>query len=103
MTADSLVNGNPDAGNLARCIDGYGRSNFTAIEDFEDYVNLLDGQSKYFGEVWPNNANTVLCRSLELGLPENGSFPDTDKLLTLLDCKALILLWNCRSSASFEQ
>lgn len=54
-------------GTLIRCVDGYGnRTALSSIEKYATYVKLLESQSKYFGEVWPNNANTVLCRSLEL-------------------------------------
>lgn len=63
-----------DADVLIKCIDGYGRSNYTTIEDYENYIGLLDSQSKYFGEVWPNNAAGVLCRSFELQMPEGVEF-----------------------------
>jgi hypothetical protein len=81
----------PDVDTLVKCVDGYGKTNFTTLGDFEDYVEFLEGQSKYFGEVWPNNADGVLCRSLDLDLPKNGSFPGTlaNKTLTFLDFKAL--------------
>lgn len=41
----------PDVNTLVKCVDGYGRTNFTALDDFEDYVRFLEGQSKCFGEV----------------------------------------------------
>jgi hypothetical protein len=63
-----------DADVLIKCIDGYGRSNYTTIEDYENYIGLLDSQSKYFGEVWPNNAAGVLCTSFELQMPEGVEF-----------------------------
>jgi pimeloyl-ACP methyl ester carboxylesterase len=63
-----------DSDVMIKCVDGYGRSNYTTIEDYEDYVELLDSQSKWFGEVWPNNAAGVLCRSVELQIPEGVEF-----------------------------
>jgi pimeloyl-ACP methyl ester carboxylesterase len=63
-----------DVDTMIKCVDGYGRSNYTTIEDYEEYVDILDGQSKYFGEVWPNNADGVLCRSVKLQLPESVIF-----------------------------
>lgn len=69
LTASDLVNQfllpGQDSDVLIKCIDGYGRTNYTTIEDHENYIGLLDSQSKYFGEVWPNNAAGVLCRSVE--------------------------------------
>jgi hypothetical protein len=64
----------PDINNLVKCVDSYGRNNFSELQDYEDYITLLQSQSKYFGEVWPNDADGVLCRSLDLELP-HGSFP----------------------------
>jgi hypothetical protein len=59
LTASNLVNQfllpARDADVLIKCIDGYGRSNYTTVEDYENYIGFLDSQSKYFGEVWPNN------------------------------------------------
>jgi hypothetical protein len=63
-----------DVDTMIKCVDGYGRSNYTTIENYEMYVDLLEGQSKYFGEVWPNNAGGVLCRSVELQIPDSVMF-----------------------------
>jgi pimeloyl-ACP methyl ester carboxylesterase len=71
----------PDINTLVKCVDGYARTNFTKLDDYEEYIELLEGQSKYFGEVWPNNADGVLCRSLDLDLP-HGSFPGAQMKLS---------------------
>lgn len=64
----------PDINTLIKCVDAYAKNNFSELQDYENYVTLLEGQSKYFGEVWPNNADGVLCRSFDLDIP-HGSFP----------------------------
>jgi pimeloyl-ACP methyl ester carboxylesterase len=77
ITATELIPGYlipDDFDTMIKCVDGYGRSNYTTIEDYEMYVDLLDGQSKYFGEVWPNNADGVLCRSVKLQIPDSVMF-----------------------------
>ena len=76
--APSLVIG-PDANQLIKCVDGYGRGNYGTLQDFENYVEILNTQSRYFGEVWPNNADGVLCRSFAADLP-HGSFPGKEQL-----------------------
>ncbi|KAK5335645.1 hypothetical protein LTR43_012622, partial [Exophiala xenobiotica] len=55
-----------DVDTVVKCIDGYRRTTFTTLQDFENYVKILTNQSKYFGDAWPVNSDTVLCRSLEL-------------------------------------
>jgi pimeloyl-ACP methyl ester carboxylesterase len=66
-----------DVDTMIKCVDGYGRSNYTTIETYQQYVHRLEGQSKYFGEVWPNNAAGVLCRSVGLQVPESVIFKGT--------------------------
>jgi hypothetical protein len=63
-----------DVDTLVKCVDGYRGTNFTTLQDFKNYVDLLTNQSKYFGDAWPDNANNVLCRSLELQNIQSGSF-----------------------------
>ena len=71
---DQFLLPSQDTDVLVKCIDGYGRSNYTTIEAYENYIGLLDSQSHYFGEVWPNNAAGVFCRSFELQLPGGVEF-----------------------------
>jgi pimeloyl-ACP methyl ester carboxylesterase len=77
--APSLVIG-PDVSQLIKCVDGYNRGNYSTLQDFENYIEILNAQSHYFGEVWPNNADGVLCRSFDADLP-HGSFPGKEQLL----------------------
>lgn len=70
----------PDINTLVKCVDGYAKNNFSELQDYENYIALLQDQSKYFGDVWPNNADGVLCRSFNLDLP-HGSFPGRQKKL----------------------
>ncbi|KAL2865893.1 alpha/beta hydrolase [Aspergillus lucknowensis] len=61
-----------DINTLIRCTDGASIRKFQNISQFEAYVNILNNQSHFFGEVWPNNANGVACRSLEVSPPSSG-------------------------------
>ncbi|KAL4919187.1 Alpha/Beta hydrolase protein [Aspergillus aurantiobrunneus] len=61
-----------DINTLIRCVDGSRGQNFTDISEFEEYVDMLTSQSEFFGDVWPNNANGVACRALEVSLPASG-------------------------------
>jgi pimeloyl-ACP methyl ester carboxylesterase len=77
MGASDLVSGflvSDDASVMIKCIDAYGRSNYSTIEDYRAYVKLLEHQSHYLGEAWPVNADGVLCRSVDLQVPKSITF-----------------------------
>jgi hypothetical protein len=61
-----------DVNTLIKCVDGYAGHHFQDISQFRDYYNLLTSQSSFFGEVWPNNANGVSCRSFHVNPPKSG-------------------------------
>ncbi|KAJ5620630.1 hypothetical protein N7510_004614 [Penicillium lagena] len=61
-----------DVNTLIKCVDGYSGHRFQDISQFRDYYNLLTFQSSFFGEVWPNNANGVSCRSFHVSPPKSG-------------------------------
>ncbi|KAL2851134.1 TAP-like protein-domain-containing protein [Aspergillus pseudoustus] len=61
-----------DIGTLIKCVDGPSGFKFSSLGEFEEYVDLLSEQSEFFGDVWPNNANGVACRSFDVSLPESG-------------------------------
>lgn len=61
-----------DADTLIKCVDGYGGHKFTNVSEYRAFVETLTKESAFFGEVWPNNANTVACRAFTADLPEHG-------------------------------
>jgi pimeloyl-ACP methyl ester carboxylesterase len=61
-----------DADTLIKCVDGYGGQKFENVGEYRAYVENLTHESAFFGEVWPNNANTVACRAFTAELPELG-------------------------------
>lgn len=65
----------PDVNVLIKCIDSYGNTNFTTLEEYQAYVNILMNESKSLGDTWSNNAAPALCSSLNFNLPHGGSFP----------------------------
>jgi pimeloyl-ACP methyl ester carboxylesterase len=72
-----------DVNTLVKCVDGWNGTHFNTIEEYQGYVDALTDQSEFFGEVWPNNANGVSCRSLEVQPPESGRLPGSLFLFTL--------------------
>ncbi|KAL2783671.1 TAP-like protein-domain-containing protein [Aspergillus keveii] len=61
-----------DIGVVIKCVDGYPSNPLKTLDEYKDYVESQNAQSKFFGEVWPNNANGVLCRSFEVEPPKSG-------------------------------
>ncbi|OKL60646.1 hypothetical protein UA08_04053 [Talaromyces atroroseus] len=61
-----------DTDTLIKCVDGYGGTKYATLEEYRAYVETLTYESEVFGEVWPNNANTVACRSFDVEIPEAG-------------------------------
>ncbi|OCL12579.1 hypothetical protein AOQ84DRAFT_395589 [Glonium stellatum] len=72
---NGTVGNTVDSGTLIKCVDGWNGTHFKTIEEYQGYVDTLMNQSKFFGEVWPNNANGVSCRSFEMQPPESGMLP----------------------------
>ncbi|KAL2793154.1 hypothetical protein BJX66DRAFT_326213 [Aspergillus keveii] len=64
-----------DINSLIKCVDGAGASNFSNFVEFEEYVAILNEQSKFFGDVWPNNANGVACRFFNVSTLKTGGIP----------------------------
>lgn len=77
----------PDVNTMIFCVDGYKRNvnNFTTVQEYASYANLLISQSKYIGEAGPTNTRPALCRSLNVAIPESGIFKGNfaSTLLTL--------------------
>ncbi|CRG88472.1 Putative hydrolase Mb2248c [Talaromyces islandicus] len=61
-----------DANTLIKCVDGYGGHKFENVGEYRAFVETLTRESTFFGEVWPNNANTVACRAFTVEVPERG-------------------------------
>ncbi|GIJ86595.1 hypothetical protein Asppvi_005485 [Aspergillus pseudoviridinutans] len=72
---ESGKNGTTDVNTLIKCVDGYAGQKFENLTDYRNYVDTLTSQSLFFGEVWPNNANGILCRSFEAKPPKSGRLP----------------------------
>ncbi|KAL3487223.1 hypothetical protein BJX62DRAFT_228207 [Aspergillus germanicus] len=64
-----------DINTLIKCVDGAGASKFSNLAEFEEYVAISNQQSTFFGDVWPNNANSVACRSFNVSSPEHTANP----------------------------
>lgn len=56
-------------------MDRYNGTQYATLDEYRAYVETLAYESEYFGDVWPNNANTVTCRSFEVEVPETGKLP----------------------------
>jgi hypothetical protein len=72
-----------EIGTLIKCVDGYGSNPLKTLDQYRDYVKSQNDQSKFLGEVWPNNANGVLCRSFEVEPPESGRLHGKSRRLEL--------------------
>ncbi|RHZ70192.1 hypothetical protein CDV55_106780 [Aspergillus turcosus] len=82
-----LLTGNPcnngsgrnrtiDVNRLIKCVDGYAGHKFENLTDYRNYVDTLTLQSRFFGEVSPNNADGILCRSFDdANPPKSGRLP----------------------------
>ncbi|GIK05483.1 hypothetical protein Aspvir_009595 [Aspergillus viridinutans] len=68
-------NGTTDVNTLIKCVDGYAGHKFENLTDYRNYVDTLTLQSRFFGEVWPNNANGISCRSFDAKPPKSGRLP----------------------------
>lgn len=65
-------NGTLDVNAFIKRVDGYAGHKFENLTDYRIYVDTLTSQSHFFGEVWPNRANGILCRSFD-AKPPNAS------------------------------
>lgn len=68
-------NGTIDVNTLIKCVDGYAGHQFEDLSQYRHYVDNMTTQSSFFGEVWPNNAGTVMCRSFNGPPPRSGRLP----------------------------
>lgn len=72
--------GTHDIATLIKCADGAASRGHDQIpksfSEYRSYVNDLTKQSSFFGEVWPTNANGVLCRSFDMTPPSTGSLAE---------------------------
>ncbi|KAL3457450.1 Alpha/Beta hydrolase protein [Aspergillus heterothallicus] len=64
-----------DINTLIKCVDGASGTKFANLSEFESYVKIMNEQSAFFGDVWPNNANGVACRSFNVSPPSNSRLP----------------------------
>ncbi|KAJ5180710.1 hypothetical protein N7492_003920 [Penicillium capsulatum] len=62
----------PDAPLSIICADGDVGQRFQDVSQFRKYVDELTVQSRFFGEVWASNLNTVSCRSFDVKPPKSG-------------------------------
>ncbi|KAL2847026.1 hypothetical protein BJX68DRAFT_276927 [Aspergillus pseudodeflectus] len=62
-----------DINTLIKCVDGAGASKLSTLSEFEEYIAFFNQQSTFCGDVWPNNANGVACRSFDGFPPKPGS------------------------------
>lgn len=73
--------GTKDINRLIGCVDGVaGHGHYQTLQDlsqFKTYVRDVTEQSSFFGEVWTNNANAVLCRSLDVSPPKTGRLAES--------------------------
>lgn len=73
--------GTKDIQTLIKCADGGASPAHDQIpktfSEYKSYINDLTKQSSFFGEVWPTNANGVLCRSLDVTPPKTGSLSES--------------------------
>lgn len=60
-----------DVNTLIKCVDGSAGAKFANLTQYREYVHQLVADSSFFGEVWPNNAGAVLCRSFEGNPPKS--------------------------------
>lgn len=65
----------PDVENLIGCADGWRGKKITSLKQFEDYVDNLTAQSRFFGDVWSITSPVVSCRSVDVKPPTSGKLP----------------------------
>lgn len=68
-------NGTTDDNTLIKWVDGYAGHRFEDLSQYRHYVDDLTTQSSFFGEVWPNNAANIMCRSFNSTPPQSGRLP----------------------------
>ncbi|KAL3470778.1 TAP-like protein-domain-containing protein [Aspergillus californicus] len=81
---DGTGTGTDDIGTLIKCVDGAGAGSpteFQTLTQFKEYVNILNHQSEFFGDVWPNNANGVACRSFDVSPPQSARLAGSASIL----------------------
>ena len=56
------------------CVDGHGGPNLSTIGDYAMYVDKLESQSKYVGDMAATIFNERLCSGLQLDVPAGSSY-----------------------------
>lgn len=79
---ESGRSGTTDVNTLIKCVDGYEGHRFEDLSQYRHYVDDLTAQSHFFGEVWPNNAGNVMCRSFNSTPPQSGRLPGMCRAFT---------------------
>lgn len=80
-----------DVNTLIKCVDGYAGHRFEDLSQYRYYVDNLTAQSPFFGEVWPNNAGTIMCRSFNATPPKSGRLPGMWNVLNKCILDALLI------------
>ncbi|KKK11807.1 hypothetical protein ARAM_002654 [Aspergillus rambellii] len=73
-----------DINTLIKCVDGYNSHSLQTLDQYRSYVDSLTAESRFFGEVWPNNANGVTCRSFHVHPPQSGILSGKDTATPIL-------------------
>ncbi|KAI9167962.1 putative hydrolase [Paramyrothecium foliicola] len=58
-----------DWGNIIKCADSYTRNELLTIDDYREYAEFAQDQSKYIGDIYPIFAQTILCKSFNITIP----------------------------------
>ncbi|KAI8625996.1 Alpha/Beta hydrolase protein [Xylariaceae sp. FL1651] len=64
-----------DAGNVIKCVDSYTRNSLITIGDWVEYVTNTTMTSRYLGDIYPQFAETILCKGPLPASSNHTSFP----------------------------
>ncbi|KAI1175856.1 Alpha/Beta hydrolase protein [Nemania sp. FL0916] len=68
-----------DSSNIIKCVDSYQRNELITFDDWSDYVAYATNASRYIGDIYPQYAETILCRGFKPDVPDSllfqGSLP----------------------------
>jgi pimeloyl-ACP methyl ester carboxylesterase len=81
-----------DGSVIIRCVDSYRDNKLITIEDWKEYIKDTVSSSKYIGDIFPIWARTILCRSLQLQLPDSMMIQGRLPVIFLFQI-GFILLW----------
>lgn len=60
-----------DSGNIIKCVGSYRRNVLVTYDDWANYVAYATNASRYIGDIYPQYAETILCRGFKPDVPDS--------------------------------